>query len=67
MSSFHNDRLIHAECKKKIYSIQWILVMLRFKKKMVMQFLLETCLRVNISNNENIENNGILQSFENYE
>lgn len=33
--------------------------------KMVMQFLFETCLRVNISvNNGNVGNNGILESSE---
>lgn len=50
---------------QKIYSIHWILVEVLKKNGHAIPAW-NICLRVNISNNENIENNGILQSFDNY-
>lgn len=61
LKSFHSDRVIHAECKKKKHTLD--LAMLKF-------FLndnscLKRVLRLNIRvNNGNIGNNGILESSE---
>lgn len=63
-NSFRNDRLIHAECKKKKKSIiPWKFSCVEILFLMAMQFLLGICLRVNIR----IVIVEILESFENYE